>query len=380
MAQSGSLPSVRPAVAIDGEAGVAVLFAAKLSTSSHLARWVGWTQRERVMSPVVPRPFRCLLWTVLGLFLWASTPTRAAADTGLPIGWAQASATEQLRVGRMIVYHEPGLEDEAQAMLSELPTLWSRLEGTMGRDLDDTLRIRYVEHAGQVARATGMPKWVAGVARSSTGDIMLARFGPDGSRTNLDALLMHELTHVALYRATNGAPVPRWFNEGVADSLSEEIDLLATDRLAGAVFGAGVPVLDELDATFRADREQVALAYATSRDFLTYLRYYDPKRRAFSDLLFGLRAGLGFETAVLTAYGKGLHELDAQWRGGLMARFAWFPLLSAEGMPFVVVGPLVAVAWWRRRRFMRRAWDRLAAEDAVSPTEVAAWSSRATAG
>ena len=297
--------------------------------------------------------------------LWLGAVGTVRADAGRGVDWTLESATEQLRIGKMTLVYEPDLEEEAKVMMREMPRMWSELEASLGRDVDDTLRIRFVEHAGHVARATNMPNWVAGVAHSSTGDIMLARNGPDGSRTNLDGLLRHELAHVALHRATDGARLPRWFNEGVADSLADEIDFGATERLASAVFGRGVPPLEEIDAVFRQEPEDVALAYAASGDFVSFLRYHDPTGRAFGDLVFGLRTGLAFETAVLSAYGVGLYELDGEWRGGLLGRFAWFPMLSSEGMPVFLIIPLVGLAWWRRRRVLRRAWARLEAEDEV---------------
>lgn len=311
---------------------------------------------------------RTLSWmaaVLLAATLWLVGPAPASASTERTVDWTMETATERSSIGRMHLVYEPALEDEARELLLVLPRMWSELETALGRDLDDDLHIRFVEHAGHVARATSMPQWVAGVAHSSTGDIMLAAHGPDGSRTNLDGLLRHELAHVALYRATNGAPVPRWFNEGVAESLAEEIDFGASERLAGAVFGRGVPKLDDLDATFRQEPHDVALAYAASRDLVNFLRYSASTGRAFGDLVFGLRQGLHFEVAVLAAYGVGIHELDRQWREGLLGRFAWFPLLSAEGLPVFLMVPLVGVAWWRRRRVLRRAWARLEAEDAA---------------
>ncbi|TPV96739.1 MAG: hypothetical protein B7733_03065 [Myxococcales bacterium FL481] len=306
---------------------------------------------------------RWMVSLLLAVALWAAATTTVSADVNDGVHWEMETAADRLSIGKMTLVYEPAVEDEARAMLQQLPRVWADLEAALNRDLDDELNVRFVEHAGHVARATHMPHWVAGVAHSSTGDIMLAQHGPDGAPANLAGLLRHELAHVALYRATNGAPLPRWFNEGVADSLAEEIDFGATERLAGAVFGRGVPALDKLDATFREDPQAVAVAYSASRDFVNFLRFRDPTGRAFDQLLFGLRHGKHFETAVLAAYGIGLYELDAEWREGLLGRFAWFPMLSAEGLPVFLVGPLVGLAWWRRRRVLRRAWARLEAED-----------------
>jgi hypothetical protein len=186
---------------------------------------------------------------------------------------------------------------------------------------------------------------------------------PDGSRSDLDTVLRHELVHVALHRATGGAEVPRWFHEGVAESLANEVDLMRAEALAGAVFGRGVPRLEHMEAEFHGDAQQASVAYAAARDFATWLRYHDPDEAHFRQLLSQLRNGREFEQAFVDAYGMPLAELDKQWREGLFGRFVWFPLLGSGSLPFLLIGPAVAYAWVRRRRQLRADWARLEAED-----------------
>jgi hypothetical protein len=205
--------------------------------------------------------------------------------------------------------------------------------------------------------------WVSGVAHPPRGEIAIAMHNPDGSRSDLDTLLRHELVHVALYRATGGADLPRWFHEGVAESLANEVSLMRAEALAGAVFGAGVPALDRIEAEFRGDARQASVAYAAARDFTTYLRYHDPAGAQFRQVLSQLRNGREFEQAFADAYGVPLAELDRDWRAGLFGRFMWLPLLGSGGLPFLLAGPVVVFAWVRRRRRLAADWARLEAED-----------------
>jgi hypothetical protein len=41
----------------------------------------------------------------------------------------------------------------------------------------------------------------------------------------------------------------------------------------------------------------------------------------------------------------------------------WFPLLGSGGLPFLLVGPIVVVAWIRRRRRLADDWARLDAQE-----------------
>lgn len=302
--------------------------------------------------------------------LWA--PNTAQAEHGDLIGWNLEGADHTLYVGRAVIRYEGAAADEALDLAEDLPAYWSEIEEALGRDLDNELTIHVVTHAGQVAKATGMPTWASGVASPSRGEIAISLHDPDGSRSDLDTLLRHELVHVALFRATDGAELPRWFHEGVAESIANEVSLMRAETLAGAVFGPGVPALDQLEAAFHGDAQQAAIAYAAARDFATWLRYHDPDEAEFRQLLSQLHNGRAFEQAVEDAYGVPLAELDRDWRAGLFGRFVWFPLLGSGSLPLLLVGPVVGFAWFRRRRRLKRDWARMEAQEAEEAAERAA--------
>lgn len=298
----------------------------------------------------------------------------ALAESGEPEDWTVELATQRLELGRVELRYEPHLQDGAEALADAIPGWWSDIEQTLALDLPDDLRIIYVDHAGRIAEASGMPRWVAGVARPATGEIMIARHAPDGSTTDLKALLRHEMTHVALHRATGGAVVPRWFNEGLAESLENNVDLARFEMLGNLVFGRGVPSLQSLETQIRGrDAEDASAAYAAARDLVNFLRFQDGEGVALRQLLTQMRLGHSFEAAVIRAYGASIEELALAWREGLPTRFIWIPLLAGGGIPSVVVFPLLIAAWVRRRRDLRVAWARLERED--DELRTAAWAS-----
>ncbi|NVB39910.1 hypothetical protein G6O69_18850 [Pseudenhygromyxa sp. WMMC2535] len=305
---------------------------------------------------------------LLVLAFWTLGPQTAKAEQGRLDGWTLASASEELVVGRAVIRYEPGTAEQAFELAKLLPGWWSEIEQTLGRDLDDSMTIHVVSHAGRVAQATGMPRWVSGVAHPPRGEIAISLHDPDGSPSELSTLLRHELVHVALFRATAGAELPRWFHEGVADSVANEVSLMRAETLAGAIFGSGVPSLPALEASFHGDARQASIAYAAARDFATWLRFHDAEGGEFRQLLSQLRKGRGFEQSVKDAYGSPLAALDESWREGLSTRFLWYPLLGSEGLPVLLLGPLVALAWFRRRQRLAADWARLEAEDALERT------------
>ncbi len=299
------------------------------------------------------------------LFIAAGAST-ALASTGRPEGFAVERASSQIVIGRAVLQYEPALEDDALALARSIPAWWSEVEVPLARDVDDTVRIVFVDHAGRVAEATGMPHWVAGVARPESGEIVIARHGPDGSPTDLERLLKHEMAHVVLHRATAGAELPRWFHEGVAESLTGGISLARAQTLAGAVFGPGVPDLERLEAQFHGnDAPDASVAYAAARDLVEFMRARDPDGATLRQLFTQLRQGHGFEAAVTRSFGVPMRELVGVWRDGLPGRFMWYPMVAGGGVPFFLLLPLVAVAWVRRRRVVRAGWARLEQEDAL---------------
>lgn len=320
-------------------------------------------------------PRRWLLSLILGalaLIMTASWVRPAHAEEGTPAGWDLGTATRQVTMGRVVFNFDPTLEDEALQLAGYVPAWWSEIEKALAGDLDDRLTITYVTHSGRIADATGVPVWAAGVAHSESGEIMIAQHAPDGSRTDLDSLLRHELAHVALHRATAGQEVPRWFHEGIAESFGNGVDLLRSQTLAGAIFGPGVPPLEQLDDNIRgSDAIAATVGYAAARDFVNYLRDRDAGDGArLRQVLTELSHGRSFDAAVVKVYGKTLSELDAEWRSGLTGRYSWFPVISSGGLPLAVLSPLMVVAMIRRRRLLRDGWARLAREDAEERAEI----------
>ena len=315
-----------------------------------------------------------VLAALVAAMLLVLAPVRAArAEAGEPAGWELTTATRQLVVGRVVLRYDPSLADEALELAEYIPGWWSEMEKALAGDLDDALTINYVAHSGRIAEGTGMPRWAAGVAHSESGEIVIARHAPDGSLTDLDSLLRHEMAHVALYRATGGEPLPRWFHEGVAESFGNEIDLMRSQTLAGAVYGAGVPALAQLEENFHGvDPIAATVSYAAARDFVNYVRYRDEDGSDLRQALAELRRGAQFDAAWIKAFGRSLAELDAEWRTGLSGRFVWFPVISSGGLPLAALSPLMVIAAVRRRRQLREGWERLAREDADERAEIAA--------
>jgi hypothetical protein len=162
---------------------------------------------------------------------------------------------------------------------------------------------------------------------------------------------VHELSHVAFYRAVDGATVPLWFKEGVAIQQSEVRLLPRMESLLRAAAERSMLRLSELDDHFPSRPHDVNLAYAQSADVVGFLRKTSNDQRRFQRLIYSLRNGETFDTALATGYGWTRIGLERQWRESLRTRYRIVPALLAGSTVWVIAAVLVVIAYRRRRRY-----------------------------
>lgn len=301
-----------------------------------------------------PRFAAAFLLTIC-LLLVVAFASPARAEIGVMRGWDVQTASQSVWRSDIELRYDPSLAVPAKALIERAPGWWQELKGELGQEIADDLKIHFVTHAGQVSQATGMPKWVSGVANGARGEIAIAYHNPDGSRSELASLLRHEMAHVALRRALDGKPVPRWFHEGVADTLGAAVDLGRANTLAGAAFGTGILPISQWDRALMSEGVAVSNTYAASRDFMAYLRNFNEDRgRSFRRWIETIRSGVPFEQSVEQVFGHTLDELHGQWRQSLRERYFWYALLASGSLPMVLGGPLLGVAWVRQKRYRAR--------------------------
>lgn len=291
----------------------------------------------------------------------------AKAEIGEVKGWNLSQATQVIQHEGMTLRYAPSLEDEAQELMRRMPEWWGELEHALGQDVSDELTVHFVTHAGQVAAATGMPKWVSGVANGARGEIAISFHDPDGSRSELASLLRHEMAHVALRRSVKDTHLPRWFHEGVADSLGAEIDLSRANTLVNTAFGPGIMPLEFWDGALMSEGEVVSQTYAASRDFVRHLRFSQDQGQRFRRLIDSLSQGKPFGGAVEKTYGQSLDEIFETWRDSLRDRFFWYAMMASGSLPMFFGAPLLALAWRKKSK------EKALALKKMEEAELAAW-------
>lgn len=239
---------------------------------------------------------------------------------------------------------------------------WPRVTAELGGSIDDRLVIRIgtnPEEMQELApRDAPPPPYASGVAYPARGLVILTLTAPDTwERPNLEAVLVHELSHIALHRAVGGHRIPRWFSEGVAIHQAREHSIERVQTLWSATVGDRLLPLRQLSRAFSDRPHRVSLAYAESADFVRWLRAREDGDERFHELIDRLRDGQPFETSVRRTYSMRLSALELEWRANLAERFEAWPLLLGSGGLWVLAALLIVLAYFRRRRKDKKKID-----------------------
>jgi len=212
-------------------------------------------------------------------------------------------------------------------------------------------RRRFREYAGDVT-----PEWGSAFAFPAERRIVMQGSGAGADAGEPNAVLRHELAHLALHEFLGDLP-PRWFDEGYASYSAREWNrdqVLATNV---ALALRGMPSLDTLDAGFVAGATRANATYA--------LAYRAVEDMAALDQVHGLsllfeywpKSG-SLDQAVRAAFGITLGDFEKRWAKQTRRRYGGLALFAditvATLLLLFVITPLYLIRRQRDR-------DRLAA-------------------
>ena len=198
------------------------------------------------------------------------------------------------------------------------------------------------------------PGWSEAVAYPDLGLIVLSLRSSIGSPVrDLDIVLEHEMSHLAVRQALGGAPVPKWFTEGIAVQQSEKSSFR---RLWVVWLAARGNTLLPLQSIERYPEKvgQINLAYAQAADFVGFLL----RREGWLGIRIVLRRcarGETFPEAFEFAFRDNILSLEKEWQAGLKDRWKWLPLLTGTGAVWgaIVILFLIAYAMAKRKYRLR---------------------------
>jgi hypothetical protein len=255
---------------------------------------------------------------LLAASIFALTPLAQAQEARRVLGG------EHLRV-----HYWPRDEALAQLARETGERALVRLQGMLAAEAPRRIDVYIVASQAEFDDLTGGANdpWIIGRALPSELRVVVKPMGPQ----RLPGLLAHELAHIMLDVAMGEAAwrLPRWLHEGIAKYAAHDFDQADRQVIARAAAAEKLLGLDDLEAAFEGDREEIALAYAQSYTLVDYLAELEPAQ-GLRPLLEQIARGRETRQALGLAYGRPVPAIEAQWH----------ELLQREAIP-VLAPPLV---------------------------------------
>jgi hypothetical protein len=283
--------------------------------------------------------------------------------------------------GWMKLAYPPSVDERMDRLVLTASDVKARLALELGQPVLDHVDIRVGRTPEEMAALAGtdlpVPPYASGVAWPALHLVVLSLQSPQTAEApDLDELVAHELTHVALEDAVLGHHVPRWFTEGLAVHESGEKSWVRTHTLWDATLSRTVLPLADLDRGFPDDnRYEVSIAYAESADFVRFLLRGTDRAR-FASLVARVRGGAPFDGALADSYGSTTRVLEYEWRKELQERYGYVPVLTGGSIIWVGIVFLMGIGWVRKRRQARAKLAEWEAEERAMETAMAAAKAR----
>jgi len=235
-------------------------------------------------------------------------------------------------------------------------------------DIDDLNEV--LERAG----ARAVPAWVMGVALPEARRIVIRLDirRPDPERYS--GLLIHELCHVVAHAVVSGPdaqPIPRWFDEGLAQLAEGRPFSPERPDLAMRAFFRQLISLDELESSFPSSEGASGLAYAEAKSFVEWLSKAVPNQ-PLRRVLHRLRDGFTIDEAVYDVFLEPLASLEQRWHHDLRSDRSWVAgtlLQLSVGVLLLLLTFAGASRIVLRRRRAEEEMDRAEAEEAEEAEE-----------
>ncbi|MGD9495272.1 MAG: peptidase MA family metallohydrolase [Armatimonadota bacterium] len=275
-----------------------------------------------------------------------------------PAPWTSAQqARRVLGSEHLRILHWPQHADLAELARETGEGAMMRLQRMLDAEPPERIEVYIVRTQAEFDALTGggNKPWVVGRALPSALRVVVKPMGPQ----RLPKLLAHELAHVMLDVAMGEAAweLPRWLHEGIAKYAADDFDAGERQLIARAALSGELLGLDELEAAFAGDVEQVSLAYAQSYTLVAYLSSLEPAK-GIRPLLDQIAKGREMRLALGLAFGRPVPEMEQEWLSGLQR--GYWPYLAPPwseaviGALFVLALAMAVVMVRRRSARIRR--------------------------
>ena len=172
------------------------------------------------------------------------------------------------------VHYEESLKGAAAATLKLYPDLKVELEKTFGWKLNFRPKIILIKNSINFSKITGK-SYIVALALPQENLIVIDYSKMNQHPFSLGITLKHEMCHLLIHHHIDSYQLPKWFDEGVAQWISDGIaELIMTPKrvlLNDAILAGNYLSLRELSDRFPQERRSIQLAYEESKSMVEYI-------------------------------------------------------------------------------------------------------------
>ncbi len=172
-----------------------------------------------------------------------------------------------------------------------------------------------------------LPEWSSGAAIPSRSIILLKSPRITNPDVNLEKIIVHELTHIGLYLATEGQDLMKWFNEGFAQYYSGELNMNAKILLAKRLMSNNFLRLKEIDEVLTFRKSEATLAYEEAHAAVLYLIELGGLD-AVKILIDNLKQTGNMNQAMKHSINMGFEEFESKWIDAMKKRYLWLVIFD----------------------------------------------------
>lgn len=291
------------------------------------------------------------------LLLLQVVPTWAQQGNLPPGEWIEKQS------GGIVVIHEPGERQAAEALLKLYDERLPEISANLGLDIPAGIRVVIApSHARFRYMTRGLPEWTGGVAYPRQKVIILQAPRLYQQQGQFAVTALHEAIHI-MTDHDGASHLPRWLSEGLAMYLSGETMYKQRTPLGRAVVFGKTYTLEGIEEMLRLGPEQARVAYLQSINFVEFIveRYGWP---AIAQLVQGYKAGENDDEMFIAITGRDLFDVESAWHRDLRQHYRWYGLLnwinfdtilwSSAALLVIISGGL---AIYRRRSYYKDKGD-----------------------
>ena len=242
---------------------------------------------------------------------------------------SHAADLKALKGRGMDVLFPPTLEQAAKEAIQMTPQIKKELQETFSWPFNLNPTVIIMEDSRRFRQMTHSPL-VVGFAVPGK-NLVVIDYPKIRNPVQFRNILKHELCHLFLHQHVDSVPIPRWFDEGIAQWTSDGVmDILHDQKdalLPKAAFSDHIIPLGALNKAFPHNPNALRLAYEESRSFVDFIINNHGKPRLL-EILNLMKNGVTFRKAVFQALGAPLFKIEEDWRSSLKQNIVWFAHLS----------------------------------------------------